>query len=65
VALPLDSVGALLSKLENNNSLPKNYTDFFDGSQYLEAYGEGLIKEDDIVLMLSLDGTQLFCVKAI
>ena len=54
---------ALLSELENNDGLPKNYTDFFDGSQYLEAYGEGLIKEDDIVLMLSLDGAQLFASK--
>jgi len=54
---------SLLSELENNDGLPKNYTDFFDGSQYLEAHGEGLIKEDDIVLMLSLDGAQLYASK--
>ena len=54
---------ALLSDLENTNGFHKNYTNFFDGSQYLEAYGEELIKEDDIVLMLSLDGAQLFASK--
>jgi len=54
---------ALLLELKNNNGLPKNYTDFFDGSQYLEAVGGRLIKEDDIILMLSLDGSQLFASK--
>jgi hypothetical protein len=41
---------SLLSELANN-------------SQYLAAFDEGLIKEDDIVLMLSLDGAQLFMSK--
>ena len=54
---------ALLSELVNNEGLPKHYSDFLDGSQYLEAVDEGLIKEDDIVLMLSLDGAQLFMSK--
>ena len=43
--------------------MPKSYSDFFDGSQYLESVNEGLIEEDDIVLMLSLDGVQLFMSK--
>ena len=54
---------ALLSELEDNENLPKSYSDFFDGSQYLEAVNEGLIEEDDIVLMLSLDSAQLFMSK--
>ena len=44
---------AILLELRNNEGFLKHYTDFFDGSQYLEAIGEGLIKEDDIILMLS------------
>jgi hypothetical protein len=54
---------ALLSELANNDGLPKHYSDFLDGSLYLEAVDEGLIKEDDTVLMLSLDGAQLFMSK--
>ena len=54
---------ALLLELANDDSLPKHYSNFLDGSQYLEAVDEGLIKEDDIVLMLSLDGAQLFVSK--
>jgi hypothetical protein len=54
---------ALLLELANNEGLPKHYSNFLDGSQYLEAVDEGLIKEDDIVLMLSLDGAQLFMSK--
>jgi hypothetical protein len=54
---------ALLAELDCNGNLPTSYGDFFDGSQYLDAVNEGLVKEDDIVLMLSLDGAQLFMSK--
>ena len=54
---------AVLSELEVNDGLLKSYSDFFDSSQYLDAVEEGLIQEDDIVLMLSLDGAQLFMSK--
>lgn len=54
---------ALLAELEANGNMPTSYSDFFDGSQYLDAVNEGLIKEDDIVLMLSLDGAQIFMSK--
>ena len=54
---------AFFSELEDNENLPKNYSDFLDGSQYQEAVSEGLIEEDDIVLMLSLDGAQLYMSK--
>jgi hypothetical protein len=54
---------ALLLELANNKGLPKHYSDFLDGLQYLEAVDEGLIKEDNIVLMLLLDGAQLFMSK--
>lgn len=54
---------AVLSELEVNDGVLKSYSDFFDSSQYLDAVEEGLIQEDDIVLMLSLDGAQLFMSK--
>ena len=54
---------ALLSELDDNKNLPKSYSNFFDGSQYLKAISEGLIEDNDIVLMLSLDGAQLFMSK--
>jgi hypothetical protein len=42
---------ALPLELANNEGLPKHYSNFLDGSQYLEAVDEGPIKEDDIVLI--------------
>lgn len=54
---------AILAELEENDNFPKKYTDFFDGSQYMDAVENGSIKEDDMVLMLSLDGAQLFMSK--
>jgi hypothetical protein len=54
---------SLLSELVNNNGFPMTYGNLFDSSQYLAAFDEGLIKEDDFVLMLSIDGTQLFMSK--
>jgi len=54
---------SLLFKLAKNDGLPKRYSDIFNGSQYLGAFDKGLIKEDDIVLMLLVDGAQLFMSK--
>ena len=54
---------ALLSEIEKHDGFPNIYTDFFDGTQYLESFDQGVIKEDDFVLMLSLDGAQLFSSK--
>ena len=38
----------------------ESYEDFFHGEAYLDAVEDGLIKDDDIVIMFSLDGAQLF-----
>jgi hypothetical protein len=53
----------IFSELSANGGFLRSYNDFFDGSQYLEAVNKGHIQEDDIVLMLSLDGAQLFASK--
>lgn len=37
-----------------------SYDDFVSGSSYLSAYQNGDIKDDDVMLMLSLDGAQLY-----
>jgi hypothetical protein len=36
------------------------YEDIYDGYQYLEAVKSGLIKEDDTLVLFSLDGAQLY-----
>ena len=45
---------------ENNGKRTSPYIDFFDGSDYLDAVRNGNIKDDDVVIMLSLDGAQLY-----
>lgn len=52
----------LLKELENGWDLPliKDYT---YGSQYLEAARDHLINDDDIFVMLSMDGAQLYAHK--
>jgi len=37
-----------------------SYEDLFHGSDYLEAVNNGCIKEGNLVLMFSIDGTQLY-----
>src|ERR1700683_3991042 len=40
------------------------YSDFVNGSDYLDAVGDKNIMLEDVVLMFSIDGTQLYCNKA-
>jgi hypothetical protein len=44
---------------DNNGSLP-TFNDYFYGSDYIEAVRDGRIQENDMVLMLSFDGAQLY-----
>ncbi|PBK58880.1 hypothetical protein ARMSODRAFT_1009949, partial [Armillaria solidipes] len=39
------------------------FRDFFDGSDYLYAVLDGKIKPGDMVLIFSMDGAQLYCMK--
>lgn len=50
----------ILEELEISGSVPDVYEDVLHGKQYLEAYQAGQIKEGDSVLMLSIDGAQLY-----
>jgi hypothetical protein len=51
----------LINELEANNGIRKSpYRDFFDGTDYLEHYINGNIASGDMVLLLSMDGAQLY-----
>jgi len=51
----------ILKELEENNGMRKSpYTDFFGGTDYLEAYMDKRIKSGDMVLLMSLDSAQLY-----
>jgi hypothetical protein len=50
----------IIEELNRTNGLISCYEDLLHGCDYLHAVGEGRIKADDMVLMLSLDGAQLY-----
>jgi len=52
---------AIHAKLNQNPGKPTDlYKDIYYGYQYLEAMKYGLIKEDDTLVLFSLDGAQLY-----
>ncbi|KAN0118507.1 hypothetical protein V8E52_005237 [Russula decolorans] len=52
---------AIHAKLDRNPGKPIDiYEDIYDGYQYLEAVKTGHIKEDDTLVLFSLDGAQLY-----
>ncbi|KAG2337297.1 hypothetical protein BDR05DRAFT_978559 [Suillus weaverae] len=53
----------ILEELRITGGIPEVYEDILHGKQYLEAYQSGKIKEGDSVLMLSIDGAQLYKLK--
>lgn len=44
----------------DKNIVLEEYQDIFHGSAYLNAVKSGAIKDNDMVLMLSIDGAQLY-----
>ncbi|KAG2134172.1 uncharacterized protein EDB93DRAFT_1051892, partial [Suillus bovinus] len=44
----------------NDHSAKQSYSDFLDGKAYREAVHDGRIRNDDIVVMMSIDGAQLY-----
>lgn len=46
--------------IQNKGHKKSSYRDFFDGKDYLEAVQDGRISTDDMVLVLSIDGAQLY-----
>lgn len=52
-----------ISELQANGGILSSYDNFFYGADYLENVRTGQIKDNDIVLMLSMDGAQLYAHK--
>ena len=51
----------IFNKVKSDGTLEiDEYDDIFHGSGYLEAVAVGEIHEDDVLLMFSLDGAQLY-----
>jgi hypothetical protein len=54
----------IIIELQKNYGSLSQFTDFLHGSEYLHEVRMGRIKDNDMVLMLSIDGAQLFEHKA-
>jgi hypothetical protein len=54
----------IINDLETSNGIIEAYDDIFHGWEYLNAVNRGDICEDDMVLLFSLDGAQLYESKA-
>jgi hypothetical protein len=50
----------VFEEVRRNGGFPDAYDDIVTGRAYLEAVQQGRIKTDDMVLMMSLDGAQLY-----
>lgn len=53
----------IIEELQKNSGSLSEYEDFLHGSDYLENVRNGNIKDDDMVLMFSMDGAQLYAHK--
>lgn len=53
-------VYCVFNNLRQNGGIQDIYNNIFDGSDYLEAVQAEKIKDDNIVLMTSIDGAQLY-----
>jgi hypothetical protein len=53
----------IIEELKCNDKLLDSYDDFLHGTEYLRAVESGQIKPGDMVVMFSMDGTQLYCNK--
>ena len=55
---------SIIAELEANKGNLSSYDDFFHGANYLKNIKKGDLSNDNLVLMLSMDGTQLYAHKA-
>ena len=58
-----DERSRILLAIEENGC-PDKYSDVLHGSDLIEAFCDGCVTENDIVLMFSVDGAQLYAKKA-
>ena len=50
----------ILEELERNGNHIKEWEDIYHGTAYLDAVRAGNIKDEDMVLLMSIDGAQLY-----
>lgn len=55
----------IIEELQLNSGELSTYEDFFHGSDYLKQVRNGNITDNDIILMFSIDSTQLYAHKAL
>jgi hypothetical protein len=55
---------AIIAELETDEGNLSSYNNIFYGADYLKNVKKGSISDDNIVLMLSMDGAQLYAHKA-
>lgn len=51
---------SVLNDIAQHGHKTQPYADFFDGSEYIQAVQDGRITEDDMCLVFSMDGAQLY-----
>lgn len=54
----------IFDELQQMDGIKPNFHDIFDGSNYLQAVHNGRIKDNNITLMFSVGGAQLYKTKA-
>ncbi|TFK31192.1 hypothetical protein BDQ12DRAFT_619331 [Crucibulum laeve] len=55
-----DQTDQIFEQLERNGGSILAYNDIYHGTAYLEAVANGQITDNDMVLMFSMDGAQLY-----
>ncbi|KIJ57903.1 hypothetical protein HYDPIDRAFT_103632 [Hydnomerulius pinastri MD-312] len=56
----MKKVQKVIDEILHNNGNLSLYNDILCGSQYLETINKGSIADNNIILMLSIDGAQLY-----
>jgi hypothetical protein len=54
----------VLAEISPDGTMGSDFVDFFSGMEYVQAVQDGRITEDDMVLVFSIDGAQLYRSKA-
>ena len=52
----------MLSEIQSKGCLSE-YSDILHGTDLIDAFEDGCIREDDVVLMFSINGAQLYAKK--
>ncbi len=59
----VERTNEILKALKNGGGVIEDYDDVFHGTEYLRAVADGIIGHNDICLLFSIDGAQLYTMK--